>query len=28
MQIKTKDFEIIVSKGTSSYQMNINNLKI
>ena len=26
MQIKTKDFEIIVSKGTSSYQMNINNL--
>ena len=28
MQIKTKDFEIIVSKGTSSYQMNIDNLKI
>ena len=28
MQIKTKDFEIIVSKGTSSYQMNINILTI
>jgi hypothetical protein len=28
MEIKTKDFKIIVSKGTSSYQMNINNLKI
>ena len=28
MQIKTKDFEISVSKGTSSYQMNINILTI
>ena len=28
MKIKTKNFEISVSKGTSSYQMNINILKI
>ena len=28
MQIKTKDFVISVSKGTSSYQMNINILTI
>lgn len=28
MKIKTKNFEISVSKGTSSYQMNINILRI